>query len=63
MQRSNDVKLEHRPEHNPPVRLLRARLTHIGDEVRLLVEVHGQGVTGLDQGAAFNCLWRYMDKA
>jgi hypothetical protein len=27
------------------------------------VEVHGQGVTGLDQGAAFNCLWRYMDKA
>jgi len=51
---SSDVELEHRPEHDPSVCLLRARLAHIGDQVRLLAVVCGQGVAGLDPGAAID---------
>ncbi len=38
---SSDVKLEHRPECDPLVHLLRACLAHIGDRVRLLAKVCG----------------------
>jgi len=45
----------------PPVRLLRARLAHLGDQVRLLAEVRGQGVGGLEPGAAVNLVDRHMN--
>ncbi len=60
-QRSSDVELEHRPEREPLVRLLRARLVHIGDQVQLLTEVRGQGVASLDPGVAVDLIDRHVN--
>ncbi len=59
--RTGDVKLEHRSEREPPVRLLRARLAHLGDQVRLLAEVRGQGVNGLEPGAVVDLVDRHVN--
>ncbi|CAK9864327.1 unnamed protein product [Sphagnum jensenii] len=59
--RTGDVKLEHRSEREPPVHLLRACFAHLGDQVRLLVKVRGQGVCGLERGAIVDLVDRHVN--
>ncbi len=56
-----DVKFEHWSEREPSVRLVRACLAHLGDQVWLLAEVRGQGVGGLEPGAAVNPVDRHVN--